>query len=75
MDKYFIARRTSSMGIWLSSPIFLSGQKSENASLISDSSSLLMLCSFASAERRVFVGAEGPAAAVARLFAGCFSVR
>jgi len=57
-----MARRTSSMGIVLSSVIFLSVQKREKASLISVSCSPVMLCSFASAERRAF-GVEDSAAA------------
>ena len=67
---YFIARRTSPMGIWESSVIFLSGQKRENASLISDSWSAVMLCSFARAERRPLEA--GASDAGARRFAGWF---
>lgn len=64
--KYIIARLTSPIGITPSFSPFFSSAKRAKASLISFSSSLVMLCSFASLDCRAF----GAAASAARRLAG-----
>jgi hypothetical protein len=64
--KYIIARLTSPIGITPSFSPFFSSAKRAKASLISFSSSLVMLCSFASLDCRAF----GVAASAARRLAG-----
>jgi hypothetical protein len=65
-SEYIIARRTSPIGITPSFSPFFSSVKRAKASLISFSSSLVMLCSFASLDCRAF----GVAASAARRLAG-----
>lgn len=60
-----MARRTSPIGMTPSFSPFFSFEKSANASRISVSSALLMLCSFASLESRTLGAAKGCAGAVA----------